>query len=332
MLNREDVRGGRRLPSRVRARRRRARHRGRAEPAGLPERVRGRARGLGRDRRAADRTGSDRSRRSRRRRPTSRRVRARGPRRLPAIPGARDPRRRCPRRQPAARAGAAHGLGDAARSSNVVDATNYTMLELGQPLHGFDMDLLAGPGIVVRRASEGERLTTLDDVERVLSDEDLLICDLEKPVAIAGVMGGASSEVSDETTDVLLESAYFTRDGRPADRAGGSTCTARPRTASSAAPIPEGLERAATRCAKLIVEWAGGTVAPRGRRRRRAADPTVGLDAARAGVDAARRTTVTADDARRGVRPPRDGAPRPTTTRSRSRCPATASTSSARST
>ncbi len=144
--------------------------------------------------------------------------------------------------------------------SNVVDATNYTMLELGQPLHGFDMDLLAGPGIVVRRAGQGERLTTLDDVERELSDDDLLICDLEKPVALGGVMGGASSEVSDETTNVLLESAYFTRTGvlRTARRLDlHSEASHRFERGSD----PEGLERAATRCAKLIVEWAGGTVA-----------------------------------------------------------------------
>ena len=144
--------------------------------------------------------------------------------------------------------------------SNVVDATNYTMLELGQPLHAFDMDLLAGPGIVVRRAGQGERLTTLDDVERELSDDDLLICDLEKPVALGGVMGGASSEVSDETTNVLLESAYFTRTGvlRTARRLDlHSEASHRFERGSD----PEGLERAATRCAKLIVEWAGGTVA-----------------------------------------------------------------------
>jgi phenylalanyl-tRNA synthetase beta chain len=143
--------------------------------------------------------------------------------------------------------------------SNVVDATNYTMLELGQPLHGFDMDLLAGPGIVVRRAGEGERLTTLDDVERELTDEDLLICDMEKPVALAGVMGGASSEVSDETTNVLLESAYFTRTGvlRTARRLDlHSEASHRFERGAD----PEGLERAATRCAKLIVDWAGGTV------------------------------------------------------------------------
>ena len=95
----------------------------------------------------------------------------------------------------------------------IVDATNYAMLELGQPLHAFDMQRLAGPGIVVRRAEAGERLMTLDGVERELSEEDLLICDLEGPVAIAGIMGGQTSEVSESTTDVLLESASFTRTG-----------------------------------------------------------------------------------------------------------------------
>ncbi len=94
----------------------------------------------------------------------------------------------------------------------IVDATNYAMWELGQPLHAFDMQRLAGPGIVVRRAEAGEHLVTLDGVERELIEEDLLICDLEKPVAIAGIMGGQTSEVSDTTTDVLLESAHFTQD------------------------------------------------------------------------------------------------------------------------
>ena len=72
----------------------------------------------------------------------------------------------------------------------IVDATNYAMLELGQPLHGFDLDRLAGPGIVVRRALEGERLVTLDEVERTFTSSDLLICDVGQPVAIAGIMGG----------------------------------------------------------------------------------------------------------------------------------------------
>src|SRR5439155_20740018 len=79
--------------------------------------------------------------------------------------------------------------------SNVVDATNYGMLERGQPLHAFDLDLLEGHGIVVRRATEGERLVTLDDVERVLSAEDLVIADVGQAVAIAGVIGLARVEV-----------------------------------------------------------------------------------------------------------------------------------------
>src|SRR5204863_1327234 len=83
--------------------------------------------------------------------------------------------------------------------SNVVDATNYVMLEMGQPLHPFDLALLEGPGIVVRRAGQGEQLVTLDDVERTLTAEDLLIADLGRAVAIAGVMGSAVAEVSGGT-------------------------------------------------------------------------------------------------------------------------------------
>lgn len=141
----------------------------------------------------------------------------------------------------------------------VVDATNYVMLEMGQPLHGFDMDRLAGPGIVVREATEGERLTTLDDVERVLTDRDLLICDVADPVAIAGVMGGRSTEVSSDTENVLLESAYFTR--------GGVLLTGRRLDLHTEASHrfergtdPEGVGAAAARGAKLIAEWSGGTV------------------------------------------------------------------------
>jgi phenylalanyl-tRNA synthetase beta chain len=143
--------------------------------------------------------------------------------------------------------------------SAVVDATNYAMLELGQPLHGFDLGLLAGPGIVVRRADEGERLVTLDDVERTFTDEDLLICDVEKPVAIAGVMGGARAEVSEATADVLLESAYFTRVGilRTARRLElHSEASHRFERGTD----PEGLDRAAARCARLIADWSGGRV------------------------------------------------------------------------
>jgi phenylalanyl-tRNA synthetase beta chain len=93
--------------------------------------------------------------------------------------------------------------------NNVVDITNYVMLELGQPLHAFDLDHLAGAELVVRRARPGERLTTLDGKERMLSAEDLLVCDRDQPKALAGTFGGADAEVSDATTRVLLEGANW---------------------------------------------------------------------------------------------------------------------------
>ncbi|MEJ7585489.1 MAG: phenylalanine--tRNA ligase subunit beta, partial [Acidimicrobiales bacterium] len=92
----------------------------------------------------------------------------------------------------------------------LVDISNYVMLELGQPNHPYDLALVAGRGLRVRRAHEGESLVTLDDVRRVVTTDDLLICDGEdNPVGIAGVMGGATSEISAATTDVLLEMAWF---------------------------------------------------------------------------------------------------------------------------
>jgi phenylalanyl-tRNA synthetase beta chain len=93
--------------------------------------------------------------------------------------------------------------------SNVVDITNYVMLALGNPLHAFDYDTLAGGRIVVRRAAAGERLRTLDGVERDLDPRDLLIADAERAIAIAGIMGGEETEVTDTTTNVLLEAANF---------------------------------------------------------------------------------------------------------------------------
>lgn len=98
--------------------------------------------------------------------------------------------------------------------NNVVDITNYVMLESGQPLHAFDYHLLKGigvnpPAIVIRRASEGEKFTTLDGKERKLASEMLLIADETKPVALAGIMGGKNSEINTTTVDVLIESAYF---------------------------------------------------------------------------------------------------------------------------
>jgi len=93
--------------------------------------------------------------------------------------------------------------------NNVVDATNYVMLELGQPLHAFDLTKIASAKIVVRRAGGDREFVTLDGQTRELKPDDLLICDPDKPLAIAGIMGGQNSEVSDSTTTILLESAYF---------------------------------------------------------------------------------------------------------------------------
>jgi phenylalanyl-tRNA synthetase beta chain len=93
--------------------------------------------------------------------------------------------------------------------SMLVDLTNYVMLEVGQPLHAFDLDKLAGPEIIVRKARAGEKLKTLDGNEHELRPDQMMICDREKPVAAAGVMGGESSEVSLGTKRVLLESAHF---------------------------------------------------------------------------------------------------------------------------
>jgi phenylalanyl-tRNA synthetase beta chain len=93
--------------------------------------------------------------------------------------------------------------------NNVVDATNYVMLELGQPLHAFDFAKIAGGKIIVRRAGDTREFVTLDNVTRTLDANDLMIADGEKPLAIGGVMGGLNSEVSDSTETILLESAYF---------------------------------------------------------------------------------------------------------------------------
>lgn len=93
--------------------------------------------------------------------------------------------------------------------NNVVDVTNFILYEIGQPLHAFDLDKLAGNKIIVRNASKDEKFVTLDSKERKLLETDLLICDADKPVAIAGVMGGENSEVTKKTKNILIESAYF---------------------------------------------------------------------------------------------------------------------------
>lgn len=94
----------------------------------------------------------------------------------------------------------------------IVDITNYVLLEIGQPMHAFDLSTLAGKSIIVRRAKDGEKITTLDEKERVLKSENLLICDAEKGVGLAGIMGGLNSEIKPTTENILLEAAKFRRD------------------------------------------------------------------------------------------------------------------------
>lgn len=143
--------------------------------------------------------------------------------------------------------------------SNVVDATNYVLLELGHPLHAFDLALLEGSGIIVRRAAEGERIRTLDDVDRLLTGEDLVIADHAKAVAVAGVMGSAPAEVSSVTRDILLESAYFEpRAVMRAARRLGLATEASMRFERGA--DPEAPQKAVDRTAALITAWSGGTV------------------------------------------------------------------------
>jgi len=93
--------------------------------------------------------------------------------------------------------------------NNIVDVTNYVLMELGHPLHAFDFNRLAGKKIIVRRASAGFSFTTLDGQVHELSSDDVVVCDADQPVALAGVMGGENSEVQADTVDILLESAYF---------------------------------------------------------------------------------------------------------------------------
>ncbi|QGG95202.1 phenylalanine--tRNA ligase subunit beta [Actinomarinicola tropica] len=141
--------------------------------------------------------------------------------------------------------------------NSLVDVSNYVMLELGQPNHAYDLARLGGGGLRVRRARDGERLVTLDDVERRFTTDDLLICDLDDaPVGIAGVMGGASSEISEATTDVLLELAWFQplSVARTSRRLGlRSEASARFEKGTD----PEVLELAARRFAELLGADAG---------------------------------------------------------------------------
>jgi phenylalanyl-tRNA synthetase beta chain len=141
--------------------------------------------------------------------------------------------------------------------NNVADITNYVMFELGNPMHAFDLSNLAENRIVVRRAEEGEMITTLDEVERKLSNEMLLICDAEKPIAVGGVMGGLGSSISDATTDVLLEVAYFKRDSIRQTSRSLKLSTEASHRFERGIDI-ENLIRASNRATELIIELAGG--------------------------------------------------------------------------
>ena len=145
--------------------------------------------------------------------------------------------------------------------NNVVDATNYVLMELGHPLHAFDLAKLADARIVVRRARSGEELETLDGMRRLLTEEILVIADGQKPVALAGIMGGAGSEVGEQTTDILLESAYFdpirVRRGKSLLEMQTEAAARFERGADWAIP-PVAIDRAA----RLIAELAGGQIAP----------------------------------------------------------------------
>jgi phenylalanyl-tRNA synthetase beta chain len=143
--------------------------------------------------------------------------------------------------------------------NSVVDATNYVLLELGQPLHAFDLDLVRGQKIVVRPAQDGEKLTTLDGEKRELDPSMLMIADGEGVVALAGIMGGADSEIHDGTSDVLLESAHFDAltVRRTARRLGMHTEASH---RFERGTDPEMAATACDRAAALIAELAGGQV------------------------------------------------------------------------
>jgi len=144
--------------------------------------------------------------------------------------------------------------------NNVVDITNYVLMECGQPLHAFDYDTLAENRIVVRRAKDGETITTIDDQQHRLTDSNLVIADAARPVAVAGIMGGADTEVSFSTKNVLLESAVFDPISiRRTARAIGLQTDASYRFERGVDPI--GTEWASGRATAMIAEICGGTIA-----------------------------------------------------------------------
>lgn len=143
--------------------------------------------------------------------------------------------------------------------NNVVDITNFILLELGQPMHAFDLSTLEGKGIRVRRAKKGEKIITLDEKEFELNENNLVICDTKKPVALAGIMGGLNSEIKDTTEEVLFEAAKFARDSiRRTSRSLGQT-------SDSSARFCKGVDEYTTELAEnralhLIEKLGCGTV------------------------------------------------------------------------
>lgn len=150
--------------------------------------------------------------------------------------------------------------------NNIVDATNYAMLDIGEPLHAFDYDILAeramgqSPKIITRRAKSGEKLTTLDDIERTLDDFTILVCDQKGPLALAGVMGGAESEVRENTTNILLEGASWNMiNTRRTVLAQNLPSEAAYRFSRGVHPAMA--ERGVRRGLELMRQWSGGTIA-----------------------------------------------------------------------
>ena len=143
--------------------------------------------------------------------------------------------------------------------NNIVDITNFVLHEIGQPLHAFDLAKIEGGKVVVRRAEEGEKFVTLDGVERTLSAADLMIANAQKPMCLAGVFGGEESGVTENTTDIFLESAYFNPVSiRKSSKRHGLKTDASFRYERGADPLA--VEYAAKRAALLIQELAGGRI------------------------------------------------------------------------